>query len=340
MYTEDNRDFDDNYDDNYENNNDSFHYTKLIIKILIIAICVIIVIWLIYKLIGLSKNNIKNDGTVFNNNVKTIKSASEKYFFEDNNLPQNVDDTLTITLGELTSLGRVDTIRDYKNRACSTNRDASYSKLLKTKTYYELKVKLTCDEETKEYTYYYNLQEEDKNDEDEEIRNLNINCNNWSDWTDKKLSDSSLLVRTRTLVKGYKVVGTETTTYGPWSEWSTTVATPSDTLEVESKEETIVAWSANKETTDKISNSDTIRIIDTKTTEGDYTCYNKKVEEKVTADVTYEEYYDLLDKGLVVSLNNTYWKKANGQYVNVYNVTYKKVTTKKVCSRSKITTYT
>ena len=339
MYTEDNRDFDEEYEE--EDNRSSFPYTKLIIKILIIFVCLLLAIWIISKLVGGSrKAENKNDGTIFNNNIQELKKSAEEYFFNDN-LPQNIGDTKTISLGELNSLNKIKELRDYNDKVCSKEADKSYASITRKDLYYELKVKLTCDEENKEYIYYYELENnnEDNND-DNEIYDLNINCKTWTEWTDKKLNDNSLLVRTRTLIKGYKIIGEETITYGPWTEWTNEVINSSDTLEVETKEELDVIWSENKTTTSKISNSDTIKIIDTKTTNNGTSCYNKTTYENAIGTFTQSEYTKLEAKGLIVSLKDSYWVRDNNGYHKEYKAVYKKETTKKVCSDNYVTTYT
>lgn len=377
MYTEENMEYNDNYDRNdYDNNSDNdngISYGTLLIRILIIFICLLLVIWLISKLIGGKK--VENDGTVFNSNIDNIRLASEKYFFLDNNLPENDDESVTITLTELNGQNLISEIKDYKGNACNTNAGSSYATITKTSVAYELKIKLTCNEEQREVTYYYDLEDgeclscngnthmdgslalggsnntDNKEDTDNNETNndktnvddLEINCNKWSDWTTVKLNDDKLLVRTRTLLKGYKTTSEGINIiYGPWSDWQETPIISSDTLSVEVKQEIRPVWSELKTTTDKISNSDTIKIISVSTTPGEKVCDTSY--KTVRKEVSYSEYSKLINQGIKVTVLDTYTKKTcttdcESSYSLVYEIAYTKKTTD--CENSEeVTTYT
>ena len=87
MYTEDNMAYNDNYEENnYVESNNNNSIWGLLLRILIIFVCLLLVIWIISKFIGGKK--VENDGVVFNNNLDTIRLASEKYFFLEDNLPK------------------------------------------------------------------------------------------------------------------------------------------------------------------------------------------------------------------------------------------------------------
>jgi len=343
MYTEENMDYVDNYNEenNQEYNDDNgVSYGTILIRILIIFVCLLLVIWLISKLVGGKK--IVNDGTVLNNNIDTIRLASEKYFFLNNNLPELNGESITITLTELKGQNLISEIKDYKGNTCGKEANTSYATLKKTDVAYELKIKLTCDEEQKEVTYYYDLETGEclscngntymdgslvlggnNNTDDEEkdpADDLDINCNSWSKWTTTKLNDDKLLVRTRTLLKGYKLTeGTVKVVYGNWSSYTETPITPSENIEVEVKEETKSVWSGNKTTTKKISDSDTIKVI-SKNAKND--TYTKTVREKISLS----EYARLKNDGAEVTVHDTYHE--NGTLV--YDISYKKEVSGKV----------
>lgn len=373
MYTEENMTYNDNYDDEYiENNTDGNNGSiwTLLLRILIIFLCLLLIIWIISKFVGGKKIN--NDGVVFNNNLDTIRLASEKYFFIGNNLPENENDSITISLSEMNTKGLVSEVKDYENKVCSTKSDESFATIKKTNIAYELVVKLTCNKEQKEITYYYDLENmeclscngntymdgtlADSNDQEEEdnsneftdteldeIDKLNINCNNWSPWTSIKIEDNRLIVKTRTLYKGYKTTtdGIKTT-YGEWSSWSETPIAETSGIEVETKDEVIEKWSDNKTTTSYITNSDTIKVISASSVGTEKNCSTswKQVRETVSAS----KYFDLNEDGLVIAVHDTYYDKecdnnCNTNYQKVYDITYKKKSTS-CTGGDKITMYT
>ncbi len=365
MYTEENMAYSNNYEENYDENNYSYDDNNngnsvwsLLLRILIIFLCVLLEIWIISKFIG-SKGN-KNDGVVFNDNLNTFHLASEKYFFVENNLPQNINDSITISLKELNNKNLISELKDYQNKTCNGDTSSSYATLTKTNIAYELVIKLTCNSEQKEVTYYYDLEsmeclscngntymdgslviEDSKKDENNEIENeeiekLNINCNNWSDWTSTKIDDDRLSIKTRTLYKGYKII--ENTS--EWSAWGETEIKEEDGIEVETKEEIMDVWSEDKITTDYIVNSDTIKVISASTTNGDKTCSTswKKVREEVSAT----KYQSLNADDLVIAVHDTYYDTKNDDdkksYKTIYDITYKKKTTS-CTGGSSVTTY-
>lgn len=366
MYTEENLDYNDydyQYEDSKDNNGGSSIWT-LLLRILIIFLCLLLIIWIVSKFIGGNKK-VNNDGVVLNNNLDTMRLAAEKYFFIEDNLPSNEDDSITIGLKEMNDRDLVAEVKDFQNNTCSTSSNESYVTVKKTNIAYELIVKLTCNKEQKEVIYYYDLESkeclscngntymdgnlviEDSKDEyedltdeeNEEIDKLNINCNNWSPWTSIKIDDSLLIVKTRTLYKGYKEVNK--TVYGEWSSWSETPVEAKDGIEVETKEEIVSKWSEDKVTTDYITNSEIVKVVSATSTTSDKSCSTsyKEVREKVSAS----KYFDLNDDNLVIALHDTYYenKTTDGKtkLEKVYDITYKKKKT--TCSGgSSVTVYT
>ena len=381
MYTEENmsyNSYDENYEENNYNDNKGSSIWSLLLRILIIFLCLLLVIWIISKFVGGKK--VKNDGVVFEENVTAVQYASEKYFFLQNNLPKE-NESITISLKEMNDKGLIQEVKDYKNNTCSTDVNESFATLKKTDFAYVLTLKLTCNEENKEEVIYYDLKtgeclscggitymdgsslvigseetEKDETENDQEFENdnidveenkelekLNINCNEWSDWTDINLNNDKLLVRTKKLYKG-----TKTTTagfepvYGEWSDYTETPIPQLEGLEVEIKEEVKEVWSEEKTTTDYITNSDTIKVITATTTNGSSSC--NTVTKQVRAKLSASEYANYNSKGLIVAVHDTYYNMdcdddCNTCYKKVYDVTYKKQT--KSCSNSTpVTTYT
>lgn len=368
MYTEENMSYDSNYDDNYSENNYSDNKRSsiwgLLLRILIIFLCLLLVIWIISKFVG--GKRVLNDGTVFNKNIDAFQFASEKYFFLQNNLPKE-NDSITISLKDMNDKGLIEEVKDYKNNVCSTNTNDSFATLERTNIAYMMTLKLTCNEEEKEKILYYDLEngecltcggntymdgsslvigseENTDNDlENTEFENLNINCNNWSDWTDTNFDNDKLIVRTKKLYKGTKTTtdGFETV-YGEWSNYIETPIPQIEGIEVETKEELKEAWSEEKTTTEYITNSETIKVITATTTPGGSSC--RTVTKNVRAKLSTSEYANYNSKGLIVAVHDTYYntdcgKDSKSCYQKVYDVTYKKQT--KSCSSSPdVTTYT
>lgn len=374
MYTDENMNYEDSYEENneksnYENNNGSIW--TLLGRILIIFLCLLLIIWIVSKFVGGNGNKkYENNGMVLNNNLDTIRLAGEKYFFLEDHLPVNENDTISIGLGEMNAKSMVSEIKDYQDRACSVESNESYITIKKTNIAYELIIKLTCSSEQKEITYYYDLEsqkclscdgrtymnedlskeeekepiDEEKDEKQTEIDKLDINCKTWSPWTSIRINDSLLAVRTRTLVRGYRI-STEkyNTIYGPWSAWSETPISEHDDIEIEQKEELVSKWSENKTTTSYIANSKNIKVISAETTGTSKSCttsYKTVRDKKVSA----EKYYSLNKDGLVIAVHDTYYDVTCGEnckqnYAKVYDITYKKKTTSCI-GGDQITTYT
>lgn len=298
------------YDNNYDNY-DEYDYQEqeiepsfwdknkgLIIKIAIIVLCVIILAWLIIKLKGNNNEDqvVKNDGTVYNSNVEAIRLAMEKYFFIDGNLPKD-GETKSVTLNEMNDLNLISNVTDYNNKVCDGT--SSYASMSKSEDVYTLTVNLFCETENKPQAFYYNVSnwacmnctgytymdgtnyvENDKNESEDNKTQTdneyidNLSCTKWSDWTDRKLTNSNLDIKTRILVKGeLKGTITNKVVYGEWSEYTKNKITPSDNLEVEiiTKQEPV--W-VSKTNSSSVTASDTIRNVTTTTTGGGsyYTC--------------------------------------------------------------------
>lgn len=376
MYTEENieygNDYEENYIENDYNGNKRNSIWTLLLRILIIFLCLLLVVWIISKFIGGKK--VKNDGLVLKNNISDIRKASEKYFFLENNLPKQTNDSVTISLSDMNNKGLISEVKDYKGKVCSTNSNESFSTLQKTDVAYLMTVRLTCNEENKEESYYYDLtngeclscngdtymdgssivingsnnnsndsnNENNNSNNEDEISKLNINCNTWSNWTDLKLNDDNLLVKTRTLYKGVKTtLDSVVPVYGEWSEYQETPITEAEGIEIEVKQEVKETWSEEKTTTDYIENSDTIKVISVTATGGGSSCQTST--QQVRAKISPSEYAKYNSQGLIVALHNVYYDTdcdtdCNTCYQKVYDVTYKKQS-RNCTSTPSVTTY-
>jgi len=305
----------------------------LIIKIIIIVLCVLILIWLILKIKGNNNTTSSpNSVVVYNNNVDTMRLALEKYFFIDGNMPKD-GETGVVTLSNLNSKGYIGEVVDANKKSCDVNK--SVASLVKGTDSYVLTINLTCGSMTEPKFYNYSLETKtclnctgftymDGNDKDNSVDNNDENdnetnnkieleeslsCKVWSDWTSIKLDDDSLDVRTRVLIKGIKKGGkVEKITYGEWSDYTTNVITPSETMEVETIVKTEEVWET-KISDNEVVPSATIRNVnENKTSNGsysycpkDYDRENKKCvkySDIKTGDLTYVQYntYKVLNK--------------------------------------------
>lgn len=340
----------------------------LIIKIIIIVLCFAILIWLVLKLKGNSENgnNSQNSAVVYANNVDTFRLAAEKYFFIDGNMPTG-DEVSVITLNELVTKGYMNEIFDANNKTC--NGDNSSVALSKGEQSYELTINLVCSNTANPQVYKYSLEKKvclnctgftymdgtnsDNNEEDNNDNNndyddeVSYSCTVWSEWTDEKVNDDSLEVRTRVVVKGFKNgASTEKVTYSDWSEYTKNEIKPTENLEVEMTVKKEEEW-VTKTSDSEVKESSTIKdVTKTTATSGSYSyCpsgYSKENNQCVkysavkTADLTPVQYntYDVINKPCSgISYKNGVMVYENCKYRE------KETTSLKWASNSK-TTYT
>ena len=308
------------FEDNYYNNGNNNSYKKgLIIKIIIIIICVILLVWLLLLLKNSKGKNVVYDEKLHIENVTKVRLASERYFFLNNNLPDNGQDN-QISLKTLIDNKLIDEVVDANKKVC--NDDKSKISLSKGNNYI-LRINLSCSTNENEEVYFYDLEnlackncdgntymdgsngvppKEDEQQEQQE--ETGFSCKEWSNWQREKVNDSSLTERVRVLVKGVKKGNTTTKkVYGDWSEYILNPILEEPGVEVEKMDKVETQWSDNKETTSYIEESDTIKIVDTRTTGGGSRSYCASgysksgsicVSDKVyTADLTPSQYNSL-----------------------------------------------
>ena len=382
MYTvDDNNKYENEYDEEYtETSNGSFwdNNKGIIIKVLIILACLAILIWLILALKKNNKNNnVVIDPTIHSENVEKVRLAAEKYFFLDKNMPTE-NGTRDVTVKTLQTNGYVDAVVDGNNKVCSDTN--SYATLSDTKTSYVLTIHLACSTNEKEETYNYSKtnyaclncdgstymngktdvdpskddsKKDDKDSKEEDGTDYSkYSCNNWSNWSTKRISDPMLEERTRVVVKGVKYgKKEEVITYGPWSDYVETPIVETPNMEVEKTSTINKVWSENKVSSDKITESATVKLISTeKINNGTYSyCpkgYTKKdgkcYSERIIGDLTYLQY----NSGNYLIYNRPCEavhteKDSNGKYVFMYkNCQYSNITSLKTgTSTTKLYTY-
>lgn len=388
MYTTDDKskytvEYEDEYE-NYDNNNSIWNNKGLIVKIVIIIVCLAILIWLI---LALKKNNsttkeVVYDPSIHANNVEKVRLAAERYFFIDKNIPDN-GLSRDVTLQTLINNHYVNDITDANNKVC--NSTVSHVNLDNDKNSYIMTIKLSCSTLDKEEVFNYSkinyaclncngqtlmdgtkqedVKEEVKdntNETNDKNNNSDNNsydyskysCKSWTNWSATRLSDSMLEERSRTLVRGVKYgESQEIVSYGAWTDYVETPIEPQDNLEIETVTQTVRSWSGNKSTTEKIVESDTVRLISTEKVSNGSTksCpkgYTKKdgkcLSDLIRGDLTYLEYNSgkyLIENRPCEAIHTE--KDSNGKYVYMYkNCRYREVTDMKTTSSSyKVYTY-
>lgn len=275
MYTEENEfDYDDYLEEenNYNSKKPLIDF-KFILKVIAIIALVILIIFLVFKIknknfrnnnTNTQNTNINNSALVMSNNLNMIRDAAREYFFEKDNLPKNVGESITINVKKLVDENLIVSVKDQNSNLCGYN--TSNAKITRNNNDYQLVVSLLCIGDNQTVTYYYDLDgncltcngenyesnntNENNNIENNENKETNTNsdtntnketddeiravCTNYSAWTTEKKNDSNLDVQTRTLVKGYK----EEVVYGEYSEPTEEEIIATDTVDVKSYEET------------------------------------------------------------------------------------------------------
>ena len=116
-------------------------WKNILIKLALVIIFVLLIIWLfpVPKL-----DTFYNK--VYNDNLSTMKEASESYFVGDK-LPSKTGESVTIKLQDMLDKKLVTSFTDKNNNQCSNTN--SYAQVTKTESNnYVLKVQLSCDEKT------------------------------------------------------------------------------------------------------------------------------------------------------------------------------------------------
>lgn len=130
----------------YESKNDKFNWKGLTIKILII-IAVLVLFLMIFPLGGKKKDSYSDS---FKDNLTKLKEVGSNYF-EKNKLPNEVGDSIKVSLKSLISDNKIDTLKVGKT---TCDEDNSYIKVVKKSKGYELETTLICgDEKNTSYSY-------------------------------------------------------------------------------------------------------------------------------------------------------------------------------------------
>lgn len=130
----------------YESKKEKFNWKGLIVKIFII-LAILVLFLMIFPIGGKKKNNYSDS---FKDNLTKLKEVGSNYF-EKNNLPIEVGDSIKVSLKDLINNKKIDTLKVGKT---TCNEDDSYIKIVKKSKGYELETTLICgNEKNTSYSY-------------------------------------------------------------------------------------------------------------------------------------------------------------------------------------------
>lgn len=191
-------------------------FVDFLIQLIFVILFVILLVWL-FPTKDWLKNNYFNNGSYsyekettvedakYIDNINNMMDASKSYFGYNVNLPENIDDTVSVTLQELVDNHVMIMPKDSKGKKCDGNSKATITKTLNG---YTIKVELTCG-----------------SDSDYIIRTVGCDpfcSNNCS-------AKCTLEYEYSKKIDGYY------TSWSAWSAWSTSKKTAGENLKVEQK---------------------------------------------------------------------------------------------------------
>ena len=126
----------------YEDKKYSINWLKIFVTVII----GFLVILLSVKLVTLIFKNQseKESNKTLETNLKVMNDAAKSYFNKDN-LPVKVGDTVKISLKDLIDAGKISAIKDKDGKECNAN--DSYIEVTRLDTEYQIKSYLTCENE-------------------------------------------------------------------------------------------------------------------------------------------------------------------------------------------------
>ena len=209
----------------YEERKETFSIKDIFLQLLFIILLVFILIWLFPTKGYLEK---KLDGIqsgmdeklrplytrLFTDNILTMKEAAKSYFTTPR-LPQNVGDTVKLTLAEMYDKSLLLELVDSNNNACDVNK--SFVELTKKSDEYELKVTLSCSDK-EAYVIEY------------------LGCYDYCQGTICSKQEETTITTTKNYKYKYVLItGGTCSGYGSWSEWKTSRIEENANTKVESK---------------------------------------------------------------------------------------------------------
>ena len=125
---------------NYNNESKGFTIKDILIQVIVIVLFVFLLAWLFPTRANFNGLNKKLDiltGTMFGNNIQTMKEAAVSYY-TNQRLPQAINDVERLTLKDMLSLHLLVDFVDGNGNSCS--KTDSYVEVIKLKDEYQMKI--------------------------------------------------------------------------------------------------------------------------------------------------------------------------------------------------------
>lgn len=207
----------------YNERNDGFSIKGIIAQILLVVLFVALMIWLfptkgyIKKTTGAGSDLNPVLEQVFTNNLNNMKEAATSYFTTAR-LPKKVGDSVSMTLGDMIDKKLILSFVDGNNKTCDLK--DSYVKLTKYEDEYQMKVQLSCSNQS-DYIIAY------------------MGCYDYCEGSICEAKDKE----TELSYKYKLVTNGGYSAWSAWSTWSTTKKEKNNLTEVETKtEKTITGY--------------------------------------------------------------------------------------------------
>ncbi len=226
-------------------------FREIIIQLVLVILFILIMIWLFPTKSYLNDNYVSNEdvsgeiadaldeklealyGRLFADNIESMKVAGKDYFTTPR-LPQEVGDSVTITLEEMIEKKLILELTDSNNESCNVTE--SYIKVTKLDDEYLMKIQLTCTDSSDYINVYlgcYDYCETDICEEEPEEEQPETPVTK----PDPEPSTPTPDPVVKYLYEYKKETYNEYSNYGDWSEWSTTYKASNNLTQVEIKTE-------------------------------------------------------------------------------------------------------
>jgi len=220
----------------YEERRNSITLRDVILQLLIVVLFIFVMIWLFPTKGFLDKNYVTNEninekvdeklesiyGKLFADNIESMKIAAKDYFTNDK-LPVKKGDKVTLTLKEMLDKKLLLELKDSNNNTCDVEK--SYVEVTKMDNDYQMKVQLTCSEQS-----------------DYVLVTLGCHdlCNSCETDSKKEESTNPKPTVTKYLYE-YRLDKSATySNWSNWSNWSTNKEVASNLKQIETKNEKVI----------------------------------------------------------------------------------------------------